>query len=94
MFVDAIERVNAFTRPVQSIVRLYGHSEILPGSATIFFVNELGCAITCRHVAQEILVADQLYKHYLAFQSERGRFVREKNYQTRLAELARTKGLL
>ncbi|WP_019987768.1 trypsin-like peptidase domain-containing protein [Rudanella lutea] len=84
MFVDAIERVEPFTRPLQSIIRLYGHSEVVPGSATLFFVNEDGCAITCKHVAELIVRADDIYKHYLNFQSDRRKLPRDRHYSEHL----------
>ena len=71
MFVDAIERVDAFTRPIRSIVRLYGHSDIVPGTATLFFVNEEGCAITCKHVAELIDQVSTIRQNYLGFQGAR-----------------------
>jgi hypothetical protein len=46
MFADSIERVAGFTRPVHTIIRTYGGKQIVPGSATLFFVNENGVAIT------------------------------------------------
>ena len=79
MFVDAIERVDAFTRPLHSIVRLYGHSEVVPGTATLFFVNEEGCAITCKHVAELIDQVDTIHQNYLRFQGERRDVLRDKN---------------
>ncbi|UFH56016.1 serine protease [Spirosoma sp. KNUC1025] len=79
MFVDAIERVDAFTRPLHSIVRLYGHSDIVPGTATLFFVNEDGVAITCKHVAELIDQVDTIHQNYLSFLGERRYMQREKN---------------
>ncbi|GAA4451996.1 hypothetical protein GCM10023189_14670 [Nibrella saemangeumensis] len=87
MFVDAIERVDLFTRPIHSIIRMYGHSEILPGSATLFFVNEQGCAVTCKHVADLISTAEDIYKHYRNFLAERHPFQRLTNYGQHLQRL-------
>ncbi|TAE28831.1 MAG: serine protease [Cytophagales bacterium] len=80
MFVDAIERIDTFTRPVHSIIRLYGHGEIVPGSATLFFVNETGCAVTCKHVAELLINADQINQNYRTFQSERGTLLRNAKH--------------
>ena len=71
MFVDAIERVDSFTRPLHSIVRLYGHDGIIPGTATLFFVNEEACAITCKHVADLVAQADAIFQNYREFQGAR-----------------------
>jgi len=87
MFVDAIERIDLFTRPLHSIVRLYGHNEIVPGSATLFFVNELGCAITCKHVAELVAKADSIYHHYRTFQGARRDVLREKDAAQRISQL-------
>ena len=87
MFVDAIERIDPFTRPLHSIVRLYGHSDIIPGSATLFFVNEEGCAVTCKHVAELITNADAIYQNHLNFLAERRAIQREKNVAHHLSRL-------
>lgn len=87
MFVDAIERIDQFTRPLHSIVRLYGHDEIVPGSATLFFVNEMGCAITCKHVAELIAQADQIHQNYRSFQGARRDVLREKDAAHRISQL-------
>ncbi|GAB4038030.1 S1 family peptidase [Spirosoma jeollabukense] len=79
MFVDALERVDSFTRPMHSIVRLYGHSEVVPGTATLFFVNQEGCAITCKHVAELIAQSDPIYHNYREFQGARRDVLREQN---------------
>lgn len=87
MFVDAIERVDPFTRPLHSIVRLYGHDEIVPGSATLFFVNEEGCAITCKHVAELVAQVDKIHQNFLNFQGERRAVLREKDAAQRISKL-------
>lgn len=87
MFVDAIERVNPFTQPMHSIVRLYGHSEIVPGTATLFFINEEGCAITCKHVAELIRQSDPIYHKYREFQGARREALREKNAAHLISQL-------
>ena len=58
MFANAIDLVGNFTRPVKIITRNYKDTTIMPGAATIFFVNDDGCAITCKHVAEELICAD------------------------------------
>ncbi|GAB3558957.1 trypsin-like peptidase domain-containing protein [Spirosoma fluminis] len=90
MFVDAIERVDPFTRPVHSIVRLYGHDQIVPGSATLFFVNEEGCAVTCKHVAELIAQTDTIHQNYRSFQGARRDVLREKDAGQRISQLETT----
>ena len=71
MFVDAIEKVAEYTRPIHILTREYGSNEVMPGAATLFFVNELGQAVTCKHVAVLIAQAEQVDKHYKEFKKER-----------------------
>ena len=70
MFVNAIETVAKFTRPIHSIGRNYGSTLIQPGAATLFFINADGWSLTCRHVAQQIILADKLLKKRNEFDNE------------------------
>jgi hypothetical protein len=80
MYVKAIELVSGFTRPIHSIIRYANQQKIIPGSATLFFVNEKGTAITCKHVAELIIAADQINKVY-ELQKKNGFGPRPHNYQ-------------
>ncbi len=71
MFVSAIEKAAEFTRPIHSIVRYFGSTDVHPGAASLFFVNADGWALTCRHVAEQLVGADQLAQRYQAFKTER-----------------------
>src|SRR5579862_685273 len=71
MFVQAIEEVGNFTRPVYTISRLFGDKNIIPGAATFFFVNDDGVAVTCKHVVELIAGRQSLNDHYAKFVSER-----------------------
>jgi len=71
MFVQAIEKVVEFTRPIHTIVRYFDSTQVHPGAATLFFVNADGWALTCRHVAEQIIGAEQLQRRYQAFKVER-----------------------
>lgn len=82
MFVEAIEKVDQYTRPIHFILRYYTGSDIVPGTATLFFVNENGFAITCRHVAQQILYASSIYENYLKFKSELRKFEKDPGFET------------
>lgn len=77
MFVDALDQVDQFTRPIHFISRYYGSAEIIPQTATMFFVNESGCAVTCRHVADNLINGDSVYSRYLGFKKELQLFRKE-----------------
>lgn len=86
MFVEAIEKVDAFTRPIHSINRTHG-GLVTPGSATLFFVNDEGVAITCKHVLNVIAQADEINKHYAQFKAERDRLPKDMHYKKKLQGL-------
>lgn len=71
MFVKALEAVGGYTRPVFTIARHYDSSHIEPGSATIFFINDDGWAITTRHIAKMILESSKVEENYTNFRGER-----------------------
>ena len=60
MFADAIELVGNYTKPLKIISRNYKSTSIIPGTATLFFVNDEGYAITCKHVAEILLCYNHL----------------------------------
>lgn len=67
MFVNAIQEVAGYVRAIHSISRNFGQSKITPGAATLFFVNDEGYAVTCKHVAQWITSANTINQKYDAF---------------------------
>lgn len=78
MFVEALDQVDQFTRAIHFICRYHGSAEIIPQTATMFFVNEQGCAVTCKHVADNLIYSDKFYTRYLQFRKEFSYFEREK----------------
>lgn len=68
MFEKAIQEVAGFTRAIHSISRKFGGTKIERGAATLFFVNEEGYALTCKHVAQWLTQADKINHTYHSFQ--------------------------
>lgn len=86
MFVQAINEVDKFTRPIHSIVRTYG-GLITPGTSTMFFVNETGAAVTCKHVLNLIAQSDQVNLQYQNFKTERDRLPRDGKFKKNLKGL-------
>lgn len=70
MFVKAIQEVAVFTRAIHSISRNFGSQKAQRGAATLFFVNEEGWALTCKHVSQWIAQADTINRKFHQYQSE------------------------
>ena len=70
MFVQAIETAAKYTRPIHSISRNYSSKIIVPGTATLFFVNSDAWALTCGHVANQLAAGEVLTKKAQDFQSE------------------------
>lgn len=87
MYVKAIEKVNKFTRPIHTISRNYGSSYVFSDTSTLFFVNEEGCAITCKHVAALLGNADQINNHYQSFINERNKLSKNNRYKSQLKQL-------
>jgi hypothetical protein len=86
MFVEAIEKVDEFTRPMHTIARTYG-GLISPGTSTLFFVNEDGVAITCKHVLNIITQADSINNQFNQFKAERDRLPKDGKYNKNLMGL-------
>lgn len=87
MFANAIEHVGNFTRPIRFISRNYKNTTIAPGTATLFFVNDDGYAITCKHVAELILQAEQINQHYSSFKNDRAALSKDKNQKSAIRSL-------
>lgn len=87
MFQESIEKIAGFTRPIHTISRTYGGKQIIPGAATLFFVNGDGYAITCKHVIELLVASENLVKHYNDFKSERDRLQKDGKFRNNLKGL-------
>lgn len=92
MFRTAIETVGAFTRPIHFISNVYGEKEVRPGAATLFFVNDEGVAITCKHVSSLIRQGEVISKQYLEFQNEKKSLNKSASYNKKIKELKQKYG--
>ena len=92
MFVNAIETASRFTRPIHTIMRLSGETTVVPGAATLFFVNADGWALTCKHVASELVAAEQLSVKRASFNAERAALTTGKASRHALRALERKHG--
>jgi hypothetical protein len=86
MFIRAIEAADAFTKPIHTITRTYG-GLISPGASTLFFVNEDGVAITCKHVVNLIAQSQTINDQYLKFKTERDKLHKDNKFRKYLGSL-------
>lgn len=70
MFAAAIEQNRKFTRSIHTISRRYGSTEVVPGTGTLFFVNDEGVAITCKHVVETLSKCKPINDLYQKFKDE------------------------
>jgi hypothetical protein len=70
MFSQGIEIAAKYTRAIHSIRRNYGSSVVHPGTASLFFINSDGWALTCGHIADQIAAGETLAKKAEAFRKE------------------------
>ena len=96
MFIKAIEDIQKFTRPVHTIVRYYGNDFATPGTGTFFFVNDQGMAITCRHIANNIINTDAINQRYGTIKKEKDSFGTkiDGKYKKQVAALEAKYGLV
>lgn len=87
MFVESIKAVTKFTKPIQTISRAYGLKEIVPGLSTLFFVNENGVAVTCKHVAQLVVAAENVNAQFTQFRTERNRLKHDTQFNRNIRGL-------
>jgi hypothetical protein len=88
MFVNAIEDLSQFAWPIHTISRNYQETLVSPGASTIFFLNEYGCAVTCKHVVDLIANRKVINEKYRKFLSEKSLIGENNKYNQRIKTLA------
>jgi hypothetical protein len=87
MFVMAIDRAARFTRAIHFISRVWKSEKVIPGTATLFFVNSDGWALTCKHVVNELVASEHLSKQYDSFKAERFALVADSTKEQSIKDL-------
>jgi hypothetical protein len=86
MLVEAIEKISGFTRPLHSILRTHD-GQVTASASTLFFVNDNGVAITCKHVADLVVNGDPIWAHYEQFKLQKRQIPLGKGYRAALQSL-------
>lgn len=87
MFVEAIQHISQFTRPIQTLIRTYGAKTVRPGLSTLFFVNDEGVAVSCKHVANLITAANQKLQQYKGFKDKLAALPRDHTFENAFENL-------
>lgn len=69
MFERAVKLASKFTRSLHTITRAYGTNDVEPGAATLFFVNDEGWALTCKHVTDLLVQSGAINQTYENFKA-------------------------
>jgi hypothetical protein len=70
MFRKAIKINAAYTQPLYSIIRYYDSNEVDRNIGTYIILNEDGWILTCRHVADLLIMAEQIDDKYRVVKDE------------------------
>ena len=70
-YSHAIQQANHFVRPIRFISRNFGTEEIIPGAGTMFFVNQQGVAVTCKHITELLKQAEPIQQRYVHYLNEK-----------------------
>ena len=71
MFKSAIVESLRWTSPIFTIVRYIDDTDVVPGAATLMVVNADGWVLTCKHVLNELLAAEQVAVRRAAFLADK-----------------------
>lgn len=88
MLINAIKSVEKYTRSIHTISKNY-NGIITPGTATLFFVNEFGVAITCKHVLDVLLQTENINQHFQNFLAEKNALPKNGRYKSAISALVK-----
>lgn len=86
MFENAIIESQKYTRPILSVSRNYAN-KLTAGAGTLFFVNNNGVAVSCKHVADVIVSGDNIWKKFQDFQKEKTLFANDGKLKNKIRDL-------
>lgn len=87
MFVKAIDTAAKYTRAIHTITKSYKSDNVTPGAATLFFINDEGYALTCKHVIKLLAQSEPINKNHNAFKAERDKLPKNEKYKRNLKAL-------
>ena len=87
MFVNAVDSVKDAIRPMHVIRRRFGDNAVSPDVATIFFVNEMGYAITSKRVSSILSASENTDRMYRAYLQNRSALPHDESYRFALKRL-------
>ena len=64
MFVKAIKNNSEYIKPLVNGYKLPYKDEVYSGIATVMLINDEGWVLTCKHVAENVIFADQIMTKY------------------------------
>ena len=78
MFKEAIKKNLNYTRPLFTGERLFNDSKVNSGISSFIILNDEGYVLTCKHVAEKVVAANELENKYQNYLKEiNGKTVRE-----------------
>ena len=81
MFAIAISNLTGAIRPMHIIRRRFSDNAILPDIATLFFVNENGCAITSKRIANILTAANAVEKQYRTYLERKSALPHDESFR-------------